>query len=310
MMTVPSSPCAKAAIHPYRDFAIPYKPRKPFFRKDRLQILPHPRQCRQRHRRLFRPGAGHSQRNRRGYQYVSVDLGEAWSERLVPADLSRTGVGPAAADHRPGIVIHSEKTNSTMKILDAGSDIRVRDRVLVLPKALAGALRAKPGRKTAIIETLPGEGEQPVQAEGEAAAGQGGALNFSILFPFDGKQPIEDHAADYAAIRDFIANKSEYLVTLRATPAASAATSTTCGSPRSGWRRSRPPWSASTGRCPPTSRASSTGKRSPSSTTAARPSAGRTAGQDRGEWQMKFGLVFLLACFLGSALARCAVAST
>jgi len=150
-------------------------------------------------------------------QYVSVDLGEGvvgkGSFLLIYREL--------ASDLPPliiglGIVIHSEKTNSTMKILDASSDIRVMDRVLVLPKALAGAPTGQAGKEDLpIIETLPGEGEQPVQAEGEAAAGQVGALNFSILFPFDGKQPIEDHAADYAAIRDFIANKSEYLVTLR-----------------------------------------------------------------------------------------------
>ncbi len=148
-------------------------------------------------------------------QYVSVDLGEGvvgkGSFLLVYREL--------ASDLPPliiglGIVIHSEKTNSTVKILDASTDIRVGDRVIVLPEAASAAEPGQGGKETIpIIETLPGEGEPA--AEGEAAAGEVGALNFSILFPFDGKQPIEDHAADYAAIRDFIAGKSEYLVTLR-----------------------------------------------------------------------------------------------
>ena len=148
-------------------------------------------------------------------QYVSVDLGEGvvgkGSFLLVYREL--------ASDLPPliiglGIVIHSEKTNSTMKILDASTDIRVGDRILVLPEA-ASKVAPGPGGKEniPIVETLPGEGVPA--AEDVAAADEGNALNFNILFPFDGKLPIEDHAADYGAIRDFIADKSEYLVTLR-----------------------------------------------------------------------------------------------
>jgi outer membrane protein OmpA-like peptidoglycan-associated protein len=148
-------------------------------------------------------------------QYLSVDLGEGvvgkgsflLFYRELASDLPPLIIGL-------GVVIHSEKTNSTVKVLDAGSDIRVRDRVLILPKALATAAPAPGGKEEIpVVETLPSEGGQPEAGE-EAAAG-GGGLNFNILFPFDGKQPLEDHAADYAAIRDFIAGKSEYLVTLR-----------------------------------------------------------------------------------------------
>jgi outer membrane protein OmpA-like peptidoglycan-associated protein len=146
-------------------------------------------------------------------QYVSVDLGEGvvgkgtflLFYRELASDLPPLIVGL-------GIVLHSEKNNSTVKILDASSDIRLKDRVLVLPKikeaAAAGAQESLP-----IVETLEGEGQVPE----EAVAGQeaGDVLKFDILFDFDSKQPIADHAADFAAIKDFIATKSEYLITLR-----------------------------------------------------------------------------------------------
>ncbi len=151
-------------------------------------------------------------------QYVTVDLGEGvvgkgsflLIYRVLRSDLPPLIIGM-------GIVIHSENTNSTMKILDASSDIRVDDRVLILPK-MAGGASAGTGEKEniPIVETLQKEGQEPDQvAEGQVTEVQGDALNFDILFEFDSKQPAADHAADFAAIKDFVAAKSEYLVTLR-----------------------------------------------------------------------------------------------
>lgn len=146
-------------------------------------------------------------------QYVTVDLGEGVVDqgtfllvyRELAADLPPLIIGT-------GIVIHSEKTNSTVKILDTSSDIRIQDRVLVLPRA---------GDETATgeLETIPvvepQAGEQAPEGDAGQAAAPGGALTFDILFDFDSKQPSADHAADFAAIKEFIAAKSEYLITLR-----------------------------------------------------------------------------------------------
>lgn len=146
-------------------------------------------------------------------QYVTIDLGEGvvgkgsflLFYRNVASDLPPLITGL-------GIVIHSENTNATVKILDAGTDMRVGDHVLVLPRA---ATAAKPGQgaggeELPVVETLPG---------GEEAAGEapeaGAALNYSVLFPFDGVTPLADASADLAAIRDFVAGKSEYMITLR-----------------------------------------------------------------------------------------------
>jgi outer membrane protein OmpA-like peptidoglycan-associated protein len=148
-------------------------------------------------------------------QYVSVDLGEGIVNkgaflllyRHVASDLPPMIIGL-------GIVIHSEKTNSTVKILDASTEIRINDRALVLPKITPGPAVQGEKENIPVVETVQPEGqEQPAEAAGGEA--QGGALNIDVLFGFDSKTPIADHAADYAAIRDFIASKSEYLVTLR-----------------------------------------------------------------------------------------------
>jgi outer membrane protein OmpA-like peptidoglycan-associated protein len=148
-------------------------------------------------------------------QYLTVDLGEGvvgkgtflLFYRLVTSDLPPMIIGL-------GIVIHSENTNATVKVLDAGTDMRVGDRALVLPRDAASAKPGQPGQaggeELPVVETLP-EGEE---AAGEAPVA-GAALNYSILFPFDGVAPLADPSADFAAIRDFVAGKSEYLVTLR-----------------------------------------------------------------------------------------------
>jgi outer membrane protein OmpA-like peptidoglycan-associated protein len=149
-------------------------------------------------------------------QYVSVDLGEGVAAkgafllfyRQLASDLPPLIVGL-------GVVMHNEKTNSTVKILDASSDIRIKDMALVLPRIKEEAAGA--GQESLpVVETLTTEGQAPeAAAAGQAAEAAGNALNFDILFDFDSKQPLADHAADFAAIKDFIAGKTEYLITLR-----------------------------------------------------------------------------------------------
>ena len=60
-----------------------------------------------------------------------------------------------------------------------------------------------------------------------------------VFFDFDSKQPKGDHSADFTAIKDFIAAKSEYLVTLRGYTCSIGRKNTICVWPRSGWKRSR-----------------------------------------------------------------------
>jgi len=152
-------------------------------------------------------------------QYVTVDLGEGvvgkganlLIYRVLASDLPPLIIGL-------GIVIHSENTNSTVKILDSSSDIRVGDRMLVLPKGLKTVPGSAGEREDLpVVEAPQPESADPGQAAEmtETASGASSDLKVDVLFDFDSKQPNADHAADFTAIKEFVAAKSGYLVTLR-----------------------------------------------------------------------------------------------
>jgi len=155
-------------------------------------------------------------------QYVTVDLGRGVADRgsflliyrVLKRDLPPLIIGL-------GIVVQAENTNSTMKILDANSDIQVNDQVLLLPmdkeKAAAAAGTDKnediPIVDTLQAETVAGENAQPEAAPADEQAA--GTMTVDVFFDFDSKRPKGDHSGDFAAIREFITAKSEYVVILR-----------------------------------------------------------------------------------------------
>jgi outer membrane protein OmpA-like peptidoglycan-associated protein len=155
-------------------------------------------------------------------QYVTVDLGLGVVAkgtfllvyRILKSDLPPLIIGL-------GIVIQAENTNCTVKILDANADIKVTDQVLVLPAVEEKAAAAAEAGKTEnipIVDTLQVENQEKQNAqpeEAQAAEQNADSLTVDVLFDFDGKQPKGDHGADFAAIKEFIGAKSEYLVTLR-----------------------------------------------------------------------------------------------
>jgi outer membrane protein OmpA-like peptidoglycan-associated protein len=155
-------------------------------------------------------------------QYVTVDLGQGVVAkgtfllfyRVLKSDLPPLIIGL-------GIVVQAENTNSTVKILDANSDIRIKDQAFILPAnedkvpevAEAGKMENIP-----IVETLQVESQDKQTPQEEAVQPiepNGDALTVEVFFDFDSKQPKGDHGADFTAIKDFINAKSEYLVTLR-----------------------------------------------------------------------------------------------
>jgi outer membrane protein OmpA-like peptidoglycan-associated protein len=155
-------------------------------------------------------------------QYVTVDLGAGvvgkgtflLIYRILKHDLPPLIIGL-------GIVIHAENTNSTVKILDANADINANDQVWVLPVSKekdSDAAGADNQENIPIVETLQAETQDKENAQPEelqAPVEKGNSLIVDIPFDFDSKQPKGDHSGDFAAIRDFINAKSEYLVTLR-----------------------------------------------------------------------------------------------
>ncbi len=149
--------------------------------------------------------------------YITVDLGQGVVAkgsslliyRVLKRDLPPLIIGL-------GIVIHAENTNSTVKILDANSDIQITDQVLLLPTAKeadAIAARAEGDENIPIVETLQAE-KTDMDAAPEAEQ-KDDTLAVDVFFDFDSRQPKGDHSGDFAAIREFINARSEYLLTLR-----------------------------------------------------------------------------------------------
>ena len=149
-------------------------------------------------------------------QYVTVDLGQGVVAkgtmlliyRILKSDLPPLIIGS-------GIVIHAENSNSTVKILDSNSDIRVNDQVLILPEIKKSGAA---GENIPVVETMQAESQDKENAqpgEVQSAEQKGDTLTVDVLFEFDSKLPKSDHSADFTAIKEFINAKSEYLVTLR-----------------------------------------------------------------------------------------------
>jgi len=155
-------------------------------------------------------------------QYVTVDLGQGVVAkgtflliyRILKKDLPPLIVGL-------GIVVQAENTNSTMKILDADMDIRLDDAVAILPSGeekASGTAEAEKKENIPVVDAQQVEAQEMENAqldEAQPAEPAGDTLTVDILFDFASKQPKGDHSQDFAAIKDFIAAKSEYLVTLR-----------------------------------------------------------------------------------------------
>jgi len=153
-------------------------------------------------------------------QFVTIDLGKGVVDkgslllvyRILKRDLPPLIIGSA-------IVIHAENTNSTVKILDSSSDIMENDKVMLLPAGFdKDAAGTDKNENIPIVDTLQAETQGGEAAQAEAGATtepQGDALNVDVFFDFDSKQPKGDHGNDFTALKEFIAAKSEYLVTLR-----------------------------------------------------------------------------------------------
>jgi outer membrane protein OmpA-like peptidoglycan-associated protein len=215
----------KSGCHPVNigDFAVPFKPEKTIFAKKidymlaRIPANPVSGEI------VFADlTSGQPASISSTSQYVSVDLGQGVVAkgtflllyRVLKSDLPPLIIGL-------GIVIQAENTNSTVKILDANSDIKIHDQALILPAneekvpevAEAGKMESIP-----IVETLQVESQDKQAPQPEAVQPtepNGAALTVDVLFDFDSKLPKGDHSADFTAIKDFINAKSEYLVTLR-----------------------------------------------------------------------------------------------
>lgn len=142
--------------------------------------------------------------------YVAVDLG---SDRLQRGSfvlfyrVLKSRLPPVI--NGLGIVIHTEATNSTVKILDAANEIRVGDFAVSLPEPKEAVAEIKSKTEDAkenipIVDTLAKESEKKEES-----------LMVEMYFDFDSKTVGSHYAADFEKIADFIRGKIEYTVVLR-----------------------------------------------------------------------------------------------
>ena len=189
------------------DFAIPFKPEKTLFAKKidfmlaRIPANPVSGNVVYTDLSLGMPAVSVATS-----QYATVDLGTGVVAkgtfllicRNLKSDLPLLIIGLA-------IVIHTENTNSTVKILDANAPVRENDQVFVLRAvraATAAAAKAGKGEEIPIVETLQVEsqekenaqpGGEPQDGSAQPAEQKGDSLVVDVLFEFDGKQPKGDH---------------------------------------------------------------------------------------------------------------------
>jgi outer membrane protein OmpA-like peptidoglycan-associated protein len=145
-------------------------------------------------------------------EYVTVDLGKAMVSRgdfllfykMVRGDLPPLIVGT-------GIVIDSQNTNSTAKILDASTPIEVGYKLVLLQ-----AKDLYYEDETMRRRRLTGDEEIPVieKLEKEDIAGEE-SLDLNILFDINGKILTDAHKADLDRVGDFIQGKTEFIIILR-----------------------------------------------------------------------------------------------
>ncbi|MBN2399194.1 MAG: OmpA family protein [Candidatus Aminicenantes bacterium] len=210
----------KNGCHPVHlgDFAVPFKPEKTLFaKKIDYQLARIPESPVNGHIMYLDLTSHSSASITSTSNYVTIDLGEGVVARgsllliyrVLKRDLPPLIIGL-------GIVIHAEKTNSTMKILDANSDIQISDQVLLLPaeKEIGAVAPGGEGDENIpIVETL--QAEKTDMEDVPVAEQKDETLTVDVFFEFDSRQPKGDHSGDFATIRDFINAKSEYLITLR-----------------------------------------------------------------------------------------------
>lgn len=147
-------------------------------------------------------------------EYVTVDLGKAMVSRgdfllfykIVRSDLPPLIVGT-------GIVIDTQNTNSTAKVLDAGRPIEVGYKLVLLQaKDLYYEDRTtkihqlKEGEEVPVIEKLE---------EGERGAAGEESLDLNILFNLNEKKLADKDKTELDKVKDFIQGKSEFVIILR-----------------------------------------------------------------------------------------------
>ncbi len=149
-------------------------------------------------------------------EYVTIDLGKAMVSpgdfllfyKIVREDLPPLIVGT-------GIVIDSQNTNSTVKVMDASTSIEVGYKLVLLQaKDLYYEDETRKIRRLTEDEEIPVI--EKLEREDMGTVGEGEeSLNLNILFDLNEKNLADMHKAELDKVGEFIQGKSEFVIILR-----------------------------------------------------------------------------------------------
>lgn len=105
-----------------------------------------------------------------------------------------------------GIVIHSENTNSTVKVLDTSIPIETGDFAVIISESKKDEKKAIEEEKIPIVETLKKEAENLPKGE---------KMEVDILFDSESKEINPDVSRQFEEIQKFIANNVDYTIIIR-----------------------------------------------------------------------------------------------
>lgn len=145
-------------------------------------------------------------------RYVTIDLGKALVSkadfilfyRVYKPKLPPVIVGT-------GIIINSQNTNSTVKILDCSYPIQIGTRVTILPESEQQIAIDDDG--IPIVDKLTKEQMEQRQKELQIEGGE--KIEIDIAFDFDSAKLGEAFIPELQKVKDFITDKAQYVVILR-----------------------------------------------------------------------------------------------
>jgi outer membrane protein OmpA-like peptidoglycan-associated protein len=150
-------------------------------------------------------------------EFVTIDLGKAivsQGDFLLFYKLFNDKLPPLIIG--TGIVIDSQNTNATVKVLESSEAVTVGTKLVVLQEedlGVAGSGRSK-------LHRLTGEEYIPViekleQEEGAEPGAEEQTLEINVLFDLNGTALKEADKSELAKIAEFIKGKTEFVVILR-----------------------------------------------------------------------------------------------
>ncbi len=196
------------------DILIPYKPIEPLFKKKLdYQLCRLPQGTTEGHVVYSNAYTGFTRQLSSAGQYVTVDIGNALVERgdwLIFYILINKDLPPFIAGF--GIVIDTQSTCSTVKVMDTTYPIEIGTPLVMMPTPRGDAT---PLDTTTSTEGLKDKLPTMDGLKNEDGTPAGNLLSFDVIFDINSKTIIDFYKPELDKIPPFVADKSEYIIILR-----------------------------------------------------------------------------------------------